>query len=687
MKLAYVEMCGFRGFREKVRIEFGGGFTVISGRNGVGKSTICDAIEYAVLGELGKYTIENAAKESVSDYVWWRGDGTPTAHYVVAGFTDEDGQPFTITRTRESGADKSVAEIELALCYGAVPDDALRQLCKTAIIRDEWIAALSLDLSETQRFELVRAALGSIEGADLGARAKAVVTVAEGNLQRVEQAYNEARAHLQTALVEHSQASDSAARSDDVSAAMAILDAAVPAEAGDLAQRLDTARRDLPSRRQRLEGMGLAVYEGREVITHQRELRSVEATEARRRASEAVSAARARLEHAQGAIANAEGALEVVEGASQIAASLAALIAHGGQLGLHDGHCPLCAAQRTASEYQQGLDAAKARIETLAAGVNAARDVLADARIAAVMPARELADAEHVWALHLQALDVLEQREKAHVEIFARYGLDMAYVIDPDGLEAELSRERNMLIDVERALNALEASRAIGRLAAVDARVASLRDVADRSAEALAHRQAAVAKAKSLEKSVRRSAGEIIDERLALISPLLNELYQRLRPHSDWRSIDYSIRGDVRRLLSLKVGNDLNPQFVFSSGQRRAAGLAFLLSVHLARSWTKWSTLLLDDPVQHIDDFRALHLVEVLAAFRQGGRQIVCAVEDEALADLLCRRLLSTSEAGGRRYIIDTGPDGSAGVLEAADIQPLPQGVLRNISSSTKMAG
>jgi len=273
------------------------------------------------------------------------------------------------------------------------------------------------------------------------------------------------------------------------------------------------------------------------------------------------------------------------------------------------------------------------------------------------------------------------------VEIFERYDLDFAFVTDPDGFDVQMEHERNSLIDLERALNALEASQAVGRLASVDARVATLRDQVDRTADVLTVRQNAVAKAKSLEKSVRRSAGEIIDERLALISPLLNELYQRLRPHSDWRSIEYSIRGDVRRLLSLKVGNDLNPQFVFSSGQRRAAGLAFLLSVHLARSWTRWNTLLLDDPVQHIDDFRALHLVEVLAAFRHGGRQIVCAVEDEALADLLCRRLLSSTEAGGRRYTIDTGPDGSAGILEAVDIQPLPAGVLRNISSMPQMAG
>jgi predicted ATP-dependent endonuclease of OLD family len=39
MKLDFIEVCGFRGFRDKIRVDFGSGFTVLSGRNGVGKST------------------------------------------------------------------------------------------------------------------------------------------------------------------------------------------------------------------------------------------------------------------------------------------------------------------------------------------------------------------------------------------------------------------------------------------------------------------------------------------------------------------------------------------------------------------------------------------------------------------------------------------------------------------------
>ena len=101
-------------------------------------------------------------------------------------------------------------------------------------------------------------------------------------------------------------------------------------------------------------------------------------------------------------------------------------------------------------------------------------------------------------------------------------------------------------------------------------------------------------------------------------------------------------------------------QFLFSSAQRRAAGLAFLLATHLSRRWCEWKTLLLDDPVQHIDDYRALNLVEVLAAIRRSGRQVIIAVEDAALADLLCRRLRSSIGEIGRRFELQTSKTGTS---------------------------
>src|SRR5882757_3107124 len=126
-----------------------------------------------------------------------------------------------------------------------------------------------------------------------------------------------------------------------------------------------------------------------------------------------------------------------------------------------------------------------------------------------------------------------------------------------------------------------------------------------------------------------------------------------------------------RGSLNFSVGDGCNPQFLFSSGQRRAAGLAFLLAVHLSRPWCRWQSLLLDDPVQHVDDYRALNLVEVLAAIRRSGRQVVVAVEDVALADVLCRRLRSSNEGGGRHFELRTATSGTAEISKRHDIHPM----------------
>ena len=160
--------------------------------------------------------------------------------------------------------------------------------------------------------------------------------------------------------------------------------------------------------------------------------------------------------------------------------------------------------------------------------------------------------------------------------------------------------------------------------------------------------------------------------------PLLKELYRRLRPHADWQDIKSDFGGKVRASLNFTVGAGFNVQFLFSSGQRRAAGLAFLLAIHMSRRWCKLQSLLLDDPVQHIDDYRALNLVEVLAAIRRTGRQVIIAVENSSLADLLCRRLRSSTGEIGRRFEMHAAKTGTAEIASIQDIYPMPREVLRS---------
>jgi chromosome segregation protein len=200
-----------------------------------------------------------------------------------------------------------------------------------------------------------------------------------------------------------------------------------------------------------------------------------------------------------------------------------------------------------------------------------------------------------------------------------------------------------------------------------------------RGQERFGRARKAEATAAALHDAARRTAAETLDLRLDRVLPLMAELYQRLKPHPVWQDIEYSIRGDIRRFLSLKVGDGLNPQFLFSSGQRRATGLAFLLSVNLSLAWSRWQTVLLDDPVQHVDDFRTVHLAEVLAQLVEQGRQIICAVEDSALADLMCRRLPIKTEQSARRVSLGPGSDGALSVRSTSLLKPVPAKVFADI--------
>ena len=163
MKLAFVAMCGFRGYRKSVRIDFGERFTIIDGRNGVGKSTIFDAIEFGLTGTLAKFDEVHVGREMIGTYLWWTGDGPPPEdRYVEIGFRNGENE-FTIRRTQITGpADDELGALTAQLCDLALaPANPLNQLSMTSIIRDEQITALSLDLKETDRYALLRDALGA----------------------------------------------------------------------------------------------------------------------------------------------------------------------------------------------------------------------------------------------------------------------------------------------------------------------------------------------------------------------------------------------------------------------------------------------------------------------------------------------------------------------------------------------
>jgi hypothetical protein len=460
MRLSYIQVSGFRGFREPQRIEVPRGFLVVTGRNGAGKSTVCDAIEFVLTGTIDKYSIEKGGKESLADYIWWRGDEGVADHYVTVAFGDDQGRVIEVTRSREGGVTlRALAELEEVLCEAAgKPPDALKHLCKTSIIRDEMIAATSLDLTDPARFEFVRSALGAVAHGDVAARVKKAAAAAQAAAASAEKEADLVGGRLRTTLAELADAQVAASRAVDLDSAMRELRRVVGDHTGTLAEVLAATRQYVARRRATLSQTASLPASVRDLARLKAEVSSDEFRGRQQRVAEHRGAADKEYQSVSTELVEAEAILTRERQNHAAAASLSALLDLGSQVGLDEGHCPLCRAERRTAEWASALDSLKARI----AGVSTA---LAEAnmRLAALRPKleearRQLEQAQDEADECDRMVTAVGAREREVRDLWQALTGDDGEVPTAQDVEARIASDRDKLVDVERQMLVLEAS-------------------------------------------------------------------------------------------------------------------------------------------------------------------------------------------------------------------------------------
>lgn len=681
MKLSFIEVSGFRGFKDKTRFDLPGGFVVLTGRNGVGKSTVLDAVDFVFTGSINKYAVKGAKGGGLDEHIWSIGGDVSLNQYVSIGFVDEDGEQFVITRSRARGLDSPLNDLSRLFCIGELPAQGWPEtLMQTTLIRDETLAGLSLDLPEQARFAAVRSAIGGLTGPDHTERTGTILRAANSAKSEQEGRLASAQTELSRALTALTEARSVSEKQADVAEAEHIIATFAPDLAAAPGDRAAMLLRRIAERKQSIPALEEAIGRAEQLQTERLHFES-EAGQAE------VTAARAERDRARQSKNQAIERLvaaERLESAERendaFASRLVALLDHGEVIGLQDGHCPLCDALRSSQEFSAAITAARSRLKARGTRATQAIAALEQARLALQRAETTLATAEqHLTGLEGRRTGLLHDIASV-ASIFTQWTL-AASPSEPEVARQLVLKRQEETARLEHALFILEASSAHDRVMDFEARVKQLRAQIDTETAKLTAVERAVEAARQIDNAAKEVANQVLTEQFDTVMPLLKELYQRLRPHTDWREIEMDFGGRVRASLNFTVGDGRNPQFLFSSGQRRAAGLAFLLAIHLSRPWCRLRSLLLDDPIQHIDDYRALNLVEVLSAVRRTGRQVIISVEDPALADVLCRRLRSTPAEVGRRFELSTAKNGSAAIERQSDIFPLHQEVLQAAGS------
>lgn len=670
MKINKISIAGFRGIREQLDIDVPSGFVVICGKNGSGKSTICDAIEFSLSGKIRSGSEMKEKGESFDDYIWWQGNGKLLKKEVIISVKDKNCENYILKRN--DIPNDTAIPVDFLFDQDMCPIDPIDQLIRTSIIRDENITKFSVDLQERDRYEFIKNSIGRIGFDQLVEKCKNLASFASNKIIFLESEYQNQRniiSDLTSKLSELQSNIDFEVNSEVAKKIIEEIIGEVPSTQIELVNKGRLKLSEIRVMLDDLLSLSSNINQNVQLI--------------KRFNNEYYSQQNVNLENNIQIINNKISLLnnevyklndEIIEHEKDepIIRSLAELELQGRQIGLQKGNCPLCGSKISEIEYNNHLD-------YLAKSIKKANDNISFVIERKNNLLKDIADNKKILIKHesefIANKSIKEDLQKK-IQFIINKGKEFKLVLSDnldnanklvsdliDNLQSKQSELRN-------AISRLEASDISDSIINLEKNINLAKKESDIISSKLNKARVILEKARTAANTINRISGEIVDEQLSVISPLLTELYTRLRPHIDWREINYRLRGDVRKFLSLTVGNELNPNFMFSSGQRRALGLAFLLTVYLARSWSHFKTIILDDPVQHIDDYRALYLTEVLTSIRKKGHQIICTVEDYDLAQLLCRRLICNSDESGLLVELEYSTELGVKIKSMNDIHP-----------------
>ena len=144
---------------------------------------------------------------------------------------------------------------------------------------------------------------------------------------------------------------------------------------------------------------------------------------------------------------------------------------------------------------------------------------------------------------------------------------------------------------------------------------------------------------------LRAASLEFTKRQIGIIEPTFQRIYSRIDPHPTFRLAHLETRLERGRgQLKTSIAD---PHFgeewyealhILSSSQLNSFAVSLFLALNLSLPSLRLNLVMLDDPLQSLDSINLLGLVDVLRRFRQ-HRQIVVSTHEDRLLGLLQRKL------------------------------------------------
>ena len=678
-----VRVEAFRGFRDAREFDLSAAAVIVTGPNGTGKTSFFDALQWGLLGSLERLESLRARRNVehvVNQYRLGRKASVeidlslPSGPVTVRRTGDQAGSTLELRRPGQTALFGEEAAAELRRILLPNTELTLESALSTSGLMQQDVMRRVLEAKPADRYRQLSTVLGlgALEDFEDAARSVAKQAAereknARGERTRLADALKQAQDRFEAAQTRLATRPQVAAVREDTLDILSTTPRGVSLNRGEVdlegpdgvrlvatafghaADIVETAR-TLTSRALEL-GADLGEEPTDDQITGLRE-------------------GLAQAEAVQGAAEDSRAAAqEQLTAARRTAAEVAQLAALA--VPLLSDHCPVCGqsidrghveqqlreraeATETILELKQELDDKTADRGRAATAATTARNAL----VAAEQQAgrwRQVRSADLAASTAVAAL-----AEDIKVVRFDWQDLD-AFVGGAEPVLEYFRRARRSLFDLLETFDRQSDQGAVDR---ASAEIRSLEAALASAEEQLAAESARSKRLQGLSEQTLEARVEVTEARLRSIQPLVANIFQRLDPHPAFKTVEFELdtyyrRGTTSPLVIDHVENvSADPLLIFSTSQANIVALSYFIAMSLSADERGLPFLLLDDPVQSMDDVNVLGFADLCRHLRL-RRQLIVSTHERRFASLLERKLAPRAEGSRTKIISFTGWDRS----------------------------
>jgi len=659
MRFEQISLSGFRGFNRECQVAIGANVVILKGPNGSGKTSLIDAIQWLLLGDIRRF--RSGTLKKGEDYISNRYASGPP--FVAAELLGDQGR---IRVSRRGIGDAMQLQVERPELPNLLEEDAQAWLDEamgtesaetkpTELLRrhllqqDEMREFLQSDTNERYEFVASLTDMERLTSLDkqLSSELKSARQASRELQTRVEKAESDLasasvdRADTRQLLEERTVPVDLEGATKRATTLLSSEEA--PPDPAHLADALGARSREILEELETLEENRRRQQQARQQA---REFEVDDSQLAELRAK--IDALSSEQTQARERLVGAEEDLAAARVAADKAHQLAALA-----LEQIDGTCPVCGQEHNHEETRARLQQLLQETPGLAEDTAAVDTIAAEgARIAAnIADARsQLAELNAAAERRTEVERSVERLETERKDTVRRLKalVDAPTKRSDEELEEAAAARRTeidaALADLRRGLESeLGNRRTTRRVMALDEQVGDLQARLSELRRELSAQQTRVKRAEEVRKSLGRHITAVMDEATNSSTKLINEIYRRLDVHPTFQEFGFHTQrhretGHLRPwVYDRRRDRDGNALHVLSAAQLNSLAICLFLALNF-ESRSSLGAAILDDPVQSLDDINLLSLADVLRTVRS-ERQVIVSTHDEILAELLVRKL------------------------------------------------